>query len=649
MPRSTRAHKTLTTVASSCLTICALVLGCSSTEPSPKDAAGQVTNPTAELQAEDELAVSGREIARTEHGRAMNRDIPAAQPSEPDSDSVDSAASRPERVIVEESKSADLEPASPRVAEKPAQRPPRKAKASSHRRSRAKRDLSGASMMHRAGGMGSAQGFSPPPMDAAMPGGDAYAHVVENEFITVAQDPRSTFSIDVDTASYANTRRFINEGRLPPPDAVRSEELINYFSYDYPKPKGNSPFSVTSEVGVCPWNPANKLVHIGIQGQSIEQGSMPPRNLVFLLDVSGSMASADRLPLLVDALVMLSGQLDQSDRVSIVVYAGASGLVLPPTQGSDRETIRAALKQLRAGGSTNGGSGIELAYRVARENFVRDGINRVILATDGDFNVGATSEGALVRMIERERKSGVFLSVLRFGRGNLNDSTMEKLADRGNGNYAYIDSRREARKVLVQQAGATLVTIAKDVKLQLEFNPTQVESYRLIGYENRKLAHRDFADDTKDAGEIGAGHSVTAIYEIVPRDQQAQPESGKATTLRYQGRRPMSDPAHSDELLVVKIRHKHPKGAKSREYAVPVLDGSLAGQQASEDFRFSAAVAEFAQLLRNSKHASGASYAQVIAHARSALGKDLHGHRAEFVALATRAAQLAGRNANARR
>ncbi|HYQ29528.1 MAG TPA: von Willebrand factor type A domain-containing protein, partial [Polyangiaceae bacterium] len=360
----------------------------------------------------------------------------------------------------------------------------------------------------------------PPP---AQPSSENYAHVAENAFLNVADQPLSTFSVDVDTASYSNARRFLNDGALPPKDAIRVEEWLNYFSYDYPEPIAKEPFSVTSEVSACPWNGSHRLVRLGLKSQQISQAETPARNLVFLLDVSGSMMPENKLPLLKRGLSLLAENLRAKDTISIVVYAGASGLALPATSGAERARVLDALGRLEAGGSTNGGDGIRLAYATARQHFVKGGINRVLLATDGDFNVGTSSEGELQRLIEDERKSGVFLTVLGFGEGNVKDSTMEMLADKGNGNYAYIDSIAEARKVLVREAGSTLITIAKDVKLQVEFNPTQVQSYKLIGYENRLLAKEDFNDDKKDAGEIGAGHAVTALYEVVPKGEKSAP------------------------------------------------------------------------------------------------------------------------------
>jgi Ca-activated chloride channel family protein len=467
---------------------------------------------------------------------------------------------------------------------------------------------------------------------------EAYDHIAENPFLAVAVNPLSTFSIDVDTASYANVRRFLTSGQLPPKDAVRIEELVNYFRYDYPEPEGDAPFSISTEVGRCPWKPEHRLALIGLRGRSLDEESLPPRNLTFLLDVSGSMNSPDKLPLLKRAMGVLVDTLREEDRVAIVVYAGASGLVLPPTSGAAKGEIRAALDALRAGGSTAGGAGIELAYRVASENYVEGGINRVILATDGDFNVGISSEGDLVRLIEQKRESGVFLSVLGFGQGNLQDAKMEKLADHGNGNYSYIDSFREARKVLGTESGGTLVTIAKDVKIQVEFNPVRVKAYRLIGYENRALRAEDFADDRKDAGEIGAGHTVTALYELVPVGVDM--ELPAVDPLRYQRPAAVSSGSGAEELLTVKLRHKEPTGTRSRLTSVAVAD-VVTDVEASANLRFSAAVAAFGMLLRDSGHKGSASWAQVIDLARGAIGPDPEGHRAEFLALARNAQTLA--------
>ncbi len=474
---------------------------------------------------------------------------------------------------------------------------------------------------------------APEPATAA--GAEDYARIVENEFIAVADDPRSTFAIDVDTASYSNVRRMLNDGALPPPDAVRIEEMINYFDYDYPAPTGDTPFSMTSEVASCPWNPEHRLVHIGLQGQRIDAAEVPARNLVFLLDVSGSMNAPDKLPLIQRGLGMLVDTLRAQDRVAIVVYAGASGVVLEPT--ADKAEILAALDRLSAGGSTNGGAGIELAYRLAEQSFVKGGINRVILATDGDFNVGTTGQGALEELITAKRESGVFLSVLGFGDGNLKDATMELLADKGNGNYAYIDSLSEARKVLVTEGGSTLVTIAKDVKIQVELNPAEVAAFRLVGYENRMLAHTDFNDDTKDAGEIGAGHSVTALYEVIPVGAKDAP-AAKVDALTYQAVGTPTGAAH--ELMNVKIRYKQPEGEKSDLLAFAIADRDATAESSSESFRFSAAVAELGMLLRDSKHRGASTWESALALAEGALGRDDGGYRKELVALIRRAQAL---------
>jgi Ca-activated chloride channel family protein len=466
---------------------------------------------------------------------------------------------------------------------------------------------------------------------------EAYDRVRDNPFIAVAASPLSTFSIDVDTASYANVRRFLMGGQLPPADAVRIEELINYFRYEYPQPTGSAPFSVTTEAAACPWARDHKLVLVGLQGRTLEDASLPPRNLTFLIDVSGSMDQPRKLPLLKAAMGLLVDQLRPQDRVAIVVYAGASGLVLPPTPGDQKALIREALASLQPGGSTAGGAGIKLAYSTAEASFVKGGINRVILATDGDFNVGITNQGDLVRLIEDKRKTGVFLSVLGFGEGNLKDSTMEKLADSGNGNYSYIDTLAEGRKVLVTEAGGTLVTIAKDVKIQVEFNPRRVSAYRLIGYENRLLRDQDFNDDTKDAGEIGAGHSVTALYEIVPVGVEAAVPS--VDPLLYQGPRAASAAASSDEWMTVKLRHKAPDSDQSRLLSVAV--SGVSGSP-SANLRFASAVAAFGMLLRESEHRGSAGYGDVLALAEGARGQDREGYRAEFVDLVRAAAGLSG-------
>jgi Ca-activated chloride channel family protein len=471
-------------------------------------------------------------------------------------------------------------------------------------------------------------------------GGDKYGHLVDNPFRTVKDHPLSTFSIDVDTASYANVRRFLlRENRLPPPDAVRIEELVNYFDYDYAGPEDDVPFAAHIEVAGCPWKAGRRLVRVGLKGMEVRGEQRPPSNLVFLLDVSGSMNSPDKLPLLKDGMKLLAEQVREDDRVGIVVYAGSEGLVLPSTPGAEREKILAALERLQAGGSTNGGAGIELAYRVAQENFIEGGVNRVLLCTDGDFNVGTTSTGALVRMVEERAKKGVFLSVLGFGRGNLNDSMMEEISNKGNGNYAYVDSLAEARKVLVEQVGGTLVTIAKDVKIQIEFNPAQVAAYRLIGYANRMLAPEDFNDDKKDAGEIGAGHTVTALYELVPAGEEVDVPS--VDPLKYQTTTRPSDESVAEELLTLKLRYKAPDGDKSKLLEFPVVDGGAPFGKASPDFQFAAAVASFGMLLRDSEHQGDATYDAVLEIATAAKGPDAHGYRAEFLDIVRRAKALA--------
>jgi Ca-activated chloride channel family protein len=467
---------------------------------------------------------------------------------------------------------------------------------------------------------------------------DAYDYVPENPFVLVAQDPRSTFSVDVDTASYSIVRRYLNSGQRPPRDAVRIEELLNYFAYDYAPPDDGRPFAVHMDAAACPWKPTHRLVRIGIKGREIDRAQRPPSNLVFLLDVSGSMAQPDKLPLVQSAMRLLVEELRPSDRVAIVVYAGSEGLALPSTPASDKSEILSAIQSLSPGGTTHGSAGIRLAYQVAADNFISGGVNRVILATDGDFNVGVTNQGELVRLIEEKAKSGVFLTTLGFGMGNLKDSTLEKLADHGNGNYAYIDGLTEARKVLVEQIGGTLVTIAKDVKLQLEFNPRQVKAFRLIGYENRVLAHQDFNDDKKDAGEIGAGHTVTALYEIVP--------PGVALTvpgvdpLKYQEAARPGAGANTGELFTVKLRYKQPDGDKSALIEVPLTDDGQAFRDASPDFRFAASVAAFGMVLRESPHKGEADLARVRQWAAAALGEDSTGLRAEFLQLIGRAAAV---------
>ncbi|MCX2740964.1 vWA domain-containing protein [Pontibacter anaerobius] len=459
-----------------------------------------------------------------------------------------------------------------------------------------------------------------------------YAHLKESTFQDAKKSPLSTFSIDVDRASYSNVRRFLNNGQKPPVDAVRIEEMVNYFTYDYPQPTGEDPFSVTTELSACPWNQENQLLHIGLQGKEIPTDNLPPSNLVFLLDVSGSMASPDKLPLLKSGLNLLVDQLRPQDRVAIVVYAGAAGLVLPSTPGNHKDKILQALDQLEAGGSTAGGAGINLAYQVAQENFRKGGNNRIILATDGDFNVGVSSDGELNRLIEQKRETGIFLTVLGFGTGNLKDSRMEQLADKGNGNYAYVDNILEAKKVFINEFGGTLFTIAKDVKLQLEFNPAKVKAYRLIGYENRTLQSEDFNDDKKDAGELGAGHTVTALYEIVPVGAKGT-ATGAVDKLKYQQTQLNKQPSTTDEILTLKLRYKEPEGSKSKLISTTVSDKALDAGNTSDNFRFAAAVASFGMLLRDSEFKGNATYAQVLELVQGALGKDAEGYRAEFIRL----------------
>ncbi|HSU15308.1 VWA domain-containing protein [Longimicrobium sp.] len=470
---------------------------------------------------------------------------------------------------------------------------------------------------------------------------EQYNPIAENEFKDAGADPLSTFAIDVDAASYANVRRFVMaEGRMPPRDAVRIEELVNYFDYDYADPRGDAPFSITTEVAPAPWNPAHRLVHVGLQGRRMDAASLPPANLVFLVDVSGSMDEPNKLPLLKEAFGLLVDNLRPQDRVSIVAYAGAAGMVLPPTRGSEKDRIRDAIQTLQPSGSTNGAEGIRLAYRLARDAFVRGGNNRVILATDGDFNVGVSSDAELVQLIEQERASGIFLTVLGFGTGNLQDAKMEQLADRGNGNYAYLDGIAEARKVLVGEMGGTLFTIAKDVKVQVEFNPARVKAYRLIGYENRLLAAEDFNDDRKDAGELGAGHAVTALYEVVPADAPDNPARG-TDPLRYQQPRGPTGAAASGELLTVKLRYKAPDGDVSRLLVHPLHDRGGALSATSADFRFAAAVAEWGMLLRGSRFRGAASYGAVADLARGALGDDRGGYRGEFLRMVQASQRIA--------
>ena len=470
---------------------------------------------------------------------------------------------------------------------------------------------------------------------------EGYDNINENIFLKVKDNPLSTFSIDVDAASYSNVRRFLNQGQLPPAGAVRIEEMVNYFHYEYPQPTGNDPFSINTEISDAPWNKDHKLVLIGLQGKKIPTDNLPASNLVFLIDVSGSMSGPLRLPLVKSSLKMLVDQLRQQDKVTIVVYAGAAGLVLAPTNGSDKTKIKEAIDNLEAGGSTAGGAGIKLAYKTAKENFIKNSNNRVILCTDGDFNVGVSSNDELVTMVEQERKSGVFLTVLGYGMGNYQDSKMQQLADKGNGNHAYIDGISEAKKVLVNEFGGTLFTIAKDVKLQVEFNPAKVQGYRLIGYENRMLAKEDFNDDKKDAGEMGSGHTVTALYEIIPVGVNSDFLKG-VDSLKYQKNIvPLSKSSYTDEMMTVKFRYKTPDGEVSKLIEHPVLDKQITIVKTSDNFRFASSVAEFGMLLRNSAFKSSSSFDNVLIMARKAKGNDEEGYRSEFVRLVESAQMLA--------
>lgn len=464
-----------------------------------------------------------------------------------------------------------------------------------------------------------------------------YSPINENDFHTSKDQPLSTFSIDVDRAAYSNVRRFLNSGQLPPADAVRVEEMINYFDYQYKAPAGPDPVAIYTDMAVCPWNQEHQLVRIALKGKTVKTNELPASNLTFLIDVSGSMEDPNKLPLVKHALKTLVQQLRPADKVAIVVYAGAAGLVLPATSGSEKTAILDALDKLEAGGSTAGGEGILLAYKTAAANFIREGNNRVILATDGDFNVGASSDGELQRIIEKEREKGIFLSVLGFGMGNYKDNKLELLADKGNGNYAYIDNFEEARRTFVTEFGGTLFTIAKDVKLQIEFNPKYVQAYRLVGYENRLLQNEDFNNDKKDAGDMGAGHTVTALYEIVP-------SGGKSNTvtwvdpLKYQQRDLVSN--NSTEVLTVKLRYKQPADSHSKLLTQALSYRVQDIAQAPVDFRMCAAVAAFGQLLRNSAHKGQASYDQVLALATNAKGDDPEGYRSEFIQLVKKAALL---------
>jgi Ca-activated chloride channel family protein len=463
-------------------------------------------------------------------------------------------------------------------------------------------------------------GAPPPTPEPRLAVADQYSPIAEHAFVDARKEATTTFAIDVDRASYANVRRMLSNNQLPPSDAVRLEEMVNYFAYSYPQPSAADPFSITAEVAGCPWDPTHRLMRIGIQGRNLDEWKMAPNNLVFLLDVSGSMSPPDRLPLIQSAFRLLVDKLRAEDTVSIVVYAGNAGLVLPPTSGADKATILAALGRLSAGGSTAGGEGIELAYKVAKDNFKADGNNRVILATDGDFNVGISSIRDLETFIEEKRKSGVYLTTIGVGDDNYRDSVLETLADKGNGQYDYLDSMNEAKKVFERELTGTLVTIAKDVKVQVEFDRSRVASYRQLGYEDRALANKDFEDDTKDAGELGAGHSVTALYEIVPA----------------------ASASSAGPMASIKLRYKDPKGETSKLVAASATDSGTSAYAASADMQFAAAVAEFAMLLRKSPHKGTASYADVAALARASRGVDLDGTREELLRLVETSRALSG-------
>ncbi len=471
---------------------------------------------------------------------------------------------------------------------------------------------------------------------------EAYNRIYENPFLLVRQRPLSTFSIDVDTASYSNMRRFITQGSLPPAGAVRIEEMVNYFDYDYSPPSDVEPFSAAVEIAPCPWQSDHLLARIGIKGRVIEEGQREPANLVFLLDVSGSMSDANKLPLVRTAMKMLVENLTDRDYVSIVVYAGASGLHLPPTSCETKEPILAAIDRLEAGGSTNAGEGIQLAYLVAQEHFAPEKVNRVILCTDGDFNIGITNQAELVRLIEEKARTGVFLTALGFGMGNYKDSNLEKLADKGNGNYGYIDTIHEARRILVDQLSGTLVTIAKDVKIQVDFNPAHVGAYRLIGYENRVLRDEDFHDDTKDAGEIGAGHTVTALYELVPAGKEEELNLPQVDPSKYQQPAPTDEAVAGNEVLTLKIRYKLPNEDTSSLLEFPIEMPEEVGNL-SGDYQFAAAVAAFGMILRNSEYRGDAGYDLVLELARAGKGEDPNGYRGEFIQLVETARSLGSR------
>jgi len=466
---------------------------------------------------------------------------------------------------------------------------------------------------------------------------EQYDKISENPFYNPQLVPLSTFSIDVDNAAYSNVRRFLNNHSLPNPDAVRIEEMINYFTYEYAQPQGEHPFSFKTEISECPWNSETKLLHIGLQGKAMDPDANIPNNLVFLIDASGSMGAPNKLYLLQRSFALMLDKLGENDRVAIVAYAGAAGLVLPSTKASDKEKILKALDGITSGGSTAGGAGIKLAYKLASDNFKEHGNNRVILATDGDFNVGTTSRKGLLKIIEEHAKEEIFLTICGFGMGNYKDGAMEEISNAGNGNYFYIDNIKEGKKVFVHEFQANMFTIAKDVKIQIEFNPAKVKAYRLIGYENRVMAAEDFNDDKKDAGELGAGHTVTALYEIVPIGSSF---GGSADSLKYQDNQVTESASESPEMCTIKFRYKPLKSEVSKLIVVPIMDGNISLASSSDDFRLSAAVASFGMLLRDSQYKGGITYEDVIELAKGAKGKDQHGYRAELVSLIETASLL---------
>lgn len=472
-----------------------------------------------------------------------------------------------------------------------------------------------------------------------MPPSESYAYVAENRFVSPQLNPLSTFGIDVDAASYSNVRRFINQGQLPPPDAVRVEEMINYFDYDYPEPQKDEPFSISTELSRAPWNRQHRLLRIGLKGKKIDASKIPPSNLVLLIDVSGSMNAHNKLPLVKSSLKMLINQLRPSDKVAIVTYAGAANISLEPTSGKNKRAILDAINSLQAGGSTAGEAGIKLAYDLAASHFIKDGNNRVVMTTDGDFNTGQSSDADMQKLIEQKRKTGIFLSVLGFGMGNYKDNKMELLADKGNGNYAYIDNISEGRKVLVTEFGGTLFTLAKDVKLQLEFNPSKVQAYRLIGYENRSLNPEDFNNDFKDAGELGAGHAVTALYEIIPHGVKS-PFIGVVDDLKYRADK-AGGTKHANELVNISIRYKKPGSTESRSLKRIINDTGIPFEKTSNDFRFASAVAGYGMLLKNSEFVPRYTFEMAADIASKAINQDAEGFRYEFVRLVRATSLLA--------